>query len=148
MGDDDLDLVHVGHHLGDDPQRHRVYLGRGSEIAPDRALWPISLGPVPLAVRLLLPSQSASICTRAASRVTGSAEPVSEKVSVSCYFLDRNGDFGGFADRELSVGSDSVADRVHLGGNQAERLDELGVRDGCRSSHGLRCPVRGERLIT
>ena len=25
MGDDDLDLLHVGHHRGDDYRRHRVY---------------------------------------------------------------------------------------------------------------------------
>ncbi len=25
MGDDDLDLLHVGHYRGDDHRRHRVY---------------------------------------------------------------------------------------------------------------------------
>lgn len=80
------------------------------------------------------------MCPGTGSPAADSTQSVGEEVGVSCYLLDRSGEFGGFADRELSVGSDSVADRVHLGGNQAERLDELGVRDGCRSSHGF-CAV-------
>lgn len=75
---------------------------------------------------------SARMCARTAAPVTASAQPVGEEAGVSRYLLDRYGELGGFADRQLFVGSDSVAERIHHGGNQAQRLDELGVGDSCR----------------
>jgi len=43
MGDDDLDLLYVGHHRGDDHRRHRVYHGGAASNAGSRTAAPAAI---------------------------------------------------------------------------------------------------------
>jgi ectoine hydroxylase-related dioxygenase (phytanoyl-CoA dioxygenase family) len=61
MGDDDLDLLHVGHYGGDDHRRHRVYhprLAPGQGITHRRGGVRIGDGPAPHEVKIVAPAGS------------------------------------------------------------------------------------------